>query len=350
MLEHAAPRGGPLNLEQLSAALSAAAKDLQVSTTEDVEALNNILGQVRHPSESSLAHLLDLFQAGYAGPAMGATWCMCGCAQCCPLRRLHCWVDAVQAVKLGDVGIVQQLLALVPRDIGGGVGKVQASLSGSPCIHMSALWHACLCTSHGIVAARGGRLLSIATGIKCMLLLSCATCRRVIGQAARFNLSKAYLAHVQVLAASSYAALLAQAWDALPADAQHAGDAEAASTLLHAAQDLCAYQAAVGEHYCCPIALPFSMLPCLLATQSGVCDPAAVVIHSSTLCKVCMPSAGSGKKMTWKSVGREACGPHWMGRLVAYLTTARCALLCPDAASIAEVQHMCVCMLALCPQ
>ena len=93
-----------------------------------------------------------------------------------------------------------------------------------------------------------------------------------------------------------------------------AGDAEAASTLLHAAQDLCAYQAAVGEHYCCPIALPFSMLPCLLATQSGVCDPAAVVIHSSTLCKVCVPSAGSGKKMTWKSVGREACGPHWMGR------------------------------------
>ena len=46
MLEHAAPKGALLDLEQLSAALSAAAKDLQVSTTEDVEALNNILGQV----------------------------------------------------------------------------------------------------------------------------------------------------------------------------------------------------------------------------------------------------------------------------------------------------------------
>ena len=46
MLQHAAPKGGSLNLEQLSAALSVAAKDLQISTSEDVEALNNILGQV----------------------------------------------------------------------------------------------------------------------------------------------------------------------------------------------------------------------------------------------------------------------------------------------------------------
>jgi hypothetical protein len=46
MLEHVAPQGAAPNLEQLSAALSAAAKDLRVSTTEDVEALNNILGQV----------------------------------------------------------------------------------------------------------------------------------------------------------------------------------------------------------------------------------------------------------------------------------------------------------------
>ena len=33
----------------------------------------------------------------------------------------------VQAIKLGDVGIVRQLLALVPRDIDGGVGEVQTS-------------------------------------------------------------------------------------------------------------------------------------------------------------------------------------------------------------------------------
>ncbi len=46
MLEHVAPQGAAPNLKQLSAALSAAAKDLQVSTTEDVEALNSILGQV----------------------------------------------------------------------------------------------------------------------------------------------------------------------------------------------------------------------------------------------------------------------------------------------------------------
>ena len=69
----------------------------------------------------------------------------------------------------------------------------------------------------------------------------------VAGHAAQPRLPKTHAAHVQVLAASSYAALLAEAWDALPADAQQdAGDAEAASTLLRAAQDLCAYQAPVG--------------------------------------------------------------------------------------------------------
>ena len=69
----------------------------------------------------------------------------------------------------------------------------------------------------------------------------------VAGHAAQLRLPKSHAVHVQVLAASSYAALLAEAWDALPADAQQdAGDAEAASTLLRAAQDLCAYQAPVG--------------------------------------------------------------------------------------------------------
>ena len=62
---------------------------------------------------------------------------------------------------------------------------------------------------------------------------------------------------MQVLAASSYAALLAEAWDALPADAQDARDA---------AQDLCAYQATVGERSPCSPLLSTTLpaLACLL--------------------------------------------------------------------------------------
>ena len=248
----------------------------------------------------------------------------------------------------------KQLLALVPRDIDGGIGKVHTKLAGAQCIQMSK-YEPCSMPASALTWRAHSPGSQIAVDSDWRQLHACSTSH--VGNALKHGkshksifMARAYGPHVQVLAASSYAALLAQAWDALPADAQHAGDAKAASTLLHAAQDLCAYQAAVGEHYCCPIALHFSMLPCLLATQSGVCDPAAVVIHSSTLCEVCMPSAGSGKKTTWKSVGREACGPHWIGRLVAYLVTVRCALLCPDPASIAEVQHICGCMPVLCLQ
>ena len=77
MLEHAAPQGGVLNLEQLSKALSVAAKELQVTTSEDVEALNHILGQVPHPPCMLQPHFArppaSRLPAGHAGRALGIT-------------------------------------------------------------------------------------------------------------------------------------------------------------------------------------------------------------------------------------------------------------------------------------
>lgn len=59
--------------------------------------------------------------------AVCAACCAYTLTQRCALHLVRCVMLYVQAIKLGDVGVVRQLLALVPRDIDGGVGEVQTS-------------------------------------------------------------------------------------------------------------------------------------------------------------------------------------------------------------------------------
>lgn len=46
-------------------------------------------------------------------------------------------------------------------------------------------------------------------------------------------------------------------------------------------------------------------------------------VQQLTPCAAC---AGSGKKRVATNMGREACGPHWIHRLAAYLASRKYAL------------------------
>jgi hypothetical protein len=125
MLKDALLADGSIHLEQLSAALDTAAKDLQVTTIEDVEALNGILGQVLpQPPNFCMCHYVPLVtHADMAVSLLAVSAAHAATANF--MFRLQIWMLALQAVKLGDLSVVQRLLALLPRNIDGGIGKVR---------------------------------------------------------------------------------------------------------------------------------------------------------------------------------------------------------------------------------
>lgn len=237
MLKGAASPDGSLDPEQLHAALDQAAEGVEISTAADVTTLTHTLRQV---------HMAYLPTAGNS--FQSCEHCCCtACwlrsihagraAACLPQERLPC-MRCLACNKADDhcVATGDQAGGRQHRAEGIGAGPRQ-----NRCRHRQGGHHA------------DGVPQPIVPG--CMHELQTHTgfwtCSFLADRS--FKTSEIACNDVlpQVLAASSYAALLAEAWDVVSDSIRDAEGIEAATLLLRRAQDMCGYETPIGEKPTC---------------------------------------------------------------------------------------------------